>query len=516
MMIPRLPTYVNQGMSRADDTPRVTEDTGQPEGDAAALRRGSQLRASTRAQVQQTVQDELCRRGDERGARATIVLREGLVPDAFTFTNLDGQRHGSVLAWASELGVHARRVERMLREAGCVPREVRDQTGATATLYSVTDVYRACTDMFAGVAEAPVCTFVVVRETRFGTARDWAWEFGVCTSTVQKYLERAGVSPDPTIRVDGVQHPFYAEPDVRRACAHVHHLARARTFGFFLHDGERYGSVDRWAGELGVSVYALLQALSAADCVGLPRGKYRYYARSDVLRALARRESDKKQCAATRVCPTSIVREGQQYQRLQVLAEELQADIHALRRVLRRASCPSTREGAWYYDRDCARKAYEEHQRLEGARQTGFVTIDGVRYGTAEAWARMLDVGLRIFNNRTQNMGTPLDLQLYRKSERFYAEPDVRRVLWRYIEDAEARTYVPILGKYGLYERGGVRHGTNHGWADELDLSVRAVNSRLRTCSSYERKRSSGGYESLYAEDDVRRACDDLLRKKRG
>lgn len=146
------------------------------------------------------------------------------------------------------------------------------------------------------------------------------------------------------------------------------------------------------------------------------------------------------------------------------------------------------------------------------ADENGFFRKNGMLFGNAVSWGKKFDLSYSTIERRLEKIGAiPENGRAYKgngPTRDFYSERDVRKACEdlintdRYIIDAD-----------GLVLRDGARLGTQNAWAKFLNLSTLAVWKRFRKAKikPFSKGKAKGKGCNYYTEDDVRRACSDLL-----
>lgn len=129
---------------------------------------------------------------------------------------------------------------------------------------------------------------------------------------------------------------------------------------------------------------------------------------------------------------------------------------------------------------------------IPSADSDGFVMISGVRYGTMEAWSKMLGISRSTLVIRFKETGqnvedvSQLAFSIGSATAKFYSEPDVRRACEDLSQDLpKADTDNFIRTKEGK------TYATVKRWGETFGISENAVKKRM------------GGIEALKGKDNL-------------
>ena len=310
--------------------------------------------------------------------------------------------------------------ENRLRDA--LSLEGRGSSGNAVHLYEETVVMTACHDLLQEYPVADEVGFFTTEDKKYGTFKAWAGVLGLSEGTLRKYLTSVEGMTAKIHSGKIVERGFYAEADVRSACADLlRELPRADANGFIEVSTEnasiRHGTVYAWAKALSLSRKALGRVLASHEGV------------------TARDTSGR------------VVEGG-------------------------------------FYPETIIRQLQQEWQGLPVADVTGFFTRTEddqfMRYGTIHAWSHEFGlsyIGIQPRLKREQGMsGKDMHGRVLKDS--FYSEEVARRACADLLEELPKAYAAGFL----LLENEAMpseRCGTLNAWAKELHLGDRTVKERL-------------------------------------
>lgn len=187
----------------------------------------------------------------------------------------DGVKFGTCRAWANFFHLKDITVSARLKKIGALFIKGRMQGGQVYDFYAESDVRKACADIFKDLPQADKDGFFAKDGVRYGTARAWAKLFGTLSeTTILKYLSKIGVNAVKGRSSMGNSCDYYAETDVRKACADLLNFPVADKNGFIFEDKVRFGTCQAWVNFLGTGskmmVYKRLKKIKATPIQAKP------------------------------------------------------------------------------------------------------------------------------------------------------------------------------------------------------------------------------------------------------
>ena len=150
---------------------------------------------------------------------------------------------------------------------------------------------------------------------------------------------------------------------------------------------------------------------------------------------------------------------------------------------------------------------------LPSADIDGFFLIEGEKFGTVEAWTRVLGISsppivARIRKSKIKGI-TGRDPSNVIQKAAFYSEKVIRFIC------SDLLIQCPKSDKKGFFEKENIRYGTVNAWSEELDITPATIISRIKrnslcgiTGKSRIGKVLDGGF---FSEEDIKNSCNDLL-----
>jgi len=161
-----------------------------------------------------------------------------------------------------------------------------------------------------------------------------------------------------------------------------------------------------------------------------------------------------------------------------------------------------------FYEEGKVREAVRKVLMLPKADETGFIKLDGCRYGTVASWSREWEIGEATVAARFTQLPHIEGRGIGGQVLPFYAENAVKTTFEALVRD------LPHAEKDGFFEREQVRYGTIIAWCRQFDLSETETRRNLKGIPGIEAKIGEGRTRTatFYPEALIRERCgmDDI------
>ncbi len=149
-------------------------------------------------------------------------------------------------------------------------------------------------------------------------------------------------------------------------------------------------------------------------------------------------------------------------------------------------------------------------ENLPLANKDGFFEKEGIKYGTAEAWSRILPIsrGAIVVRLEQVKLKSIKGKDLRNRLADFHSESYVLSACADLLKE-----YLPQADEHGFFELNGVKYSTIRTWSKVLSISTVAITCRLKQAQIKSAKgKMKGRISNFYSEPDVRSACANLLQ----
>ncbi len=422
------------------------------------------------------------------------------------FFEVGGERHQTIEGWAKELGVAHNSIKKRL--LGIKGIRGRYKKGTICQFYSESLIRERCSDLLEDFLQADENGFFYLNGQQYGTIRAWAKTIGISSPTIKVKLN--GVEGIRGKNIKGAINEFYPKSSIKEKCFDLlEDVPVSDENGFFELDGERYGSLYLWSKEFGVSRHVIFERLNGLEGIN---GKnkngriHKFYPESRV----------KKSCADLMLDLPKADESGffelneERYGAIAGWARELNISYRSIKKRLfgiKEIRGKSNKGGIcdFYSESDIRNICADLLADLPKADENGFIEINGEKYGTIEAWARVLTISSNAIKKRLNELEGIRGKDGGGRICEFYAGSIVRERCSDFIENFLQ------ADENGFIEVDGERHGTIGGWAKALDISFNSIKKRLLGIKGIKGKNKHGGVWDFYSESDIRNICVDLL-----
>lgn len=347
---------------------------------------------------------------------------------------------------------------------------------------------------------------------RYGHIPAWAAELGISDTTIANKIKERPFIFGKTER--GQVLKFFAETDVRQACTDLLvPLPQADRQGFIEIGGTKYGSAYAWKKFLGIAIrqsHKRLEELPFIEGKDISGRILRYYAENEIRQAYAELLAE----APTADDQGFIVVASIRYGTREAWGREfgVSAAGSLAKRLRRKPSIKGkVNRRVWdFYSETDARSACVGLSVPHQADKEGFLHIDGERYGTVEAWGRILNISTILIKSRltgiigvTGKLGGNVVLE-----RAFFAESTVRKRCARDVA-------VPVFNADGKLEGdlSDERYKTATSWAKQFGVSRGTFLRWMKQVPSIHAKCEGKRAGLCFAESVVRTACAEQFQR---
>lgn len=364
---------------------------------------------------------------------------------------------------------------------------------------------------------------------RYTTPENWAEYFEkaegvqICNMTIRRRLSEAGKIGESGRNKIGriLKNAFYSEADVRLACAdNLQPLLHADGSGFFMKDGQKYGTIGAWQEALGISPRAIKNRLKKAFKIGM-KGK----TRSGVVREFYSESTIRTVCAdLIQDIPHAdetgfFTKDGEKYGTVSDLANAIKISQSAIFDRIKTHKIQSIKgkgksgQVSDFYSESVIRQVCADLlQPLPEADDEGFFEKEGMKYGTIYAWRKPLGITQFAIVARVK-AHNPQGIKGKDKVGRicsFYPESVIRQICSDLLQP------MPQSDENGLFVLGGETYGTREALPKALGISKRLIIRHIKTTGfkGIKGKDAGGNVRDFYPESAIRQICADLLAKR--
>jgi hypothetical protein len=190
--------------------------------------------------------------------------------DKGNFTEIDGDRHGTISAFAHILGISGNAISNRLVSSSLSPTIGKDAQGVVRKLYSEPQIRELCADLLN--LDLPRCGkdgFADISGIRHGTITFLARTLKVSGPTIESRIATAHLDSVRGKDMGGHIVNLYSEPALRELCADLNdsNLVQVGVDGFAMMDGVRYRTIKSFSQNLGISRAAILSRLASSGLI---------------------------------------------------------------------------------------------------------------------------------------------------------------------------------------------------------------------------------------------------------
>jgi len=338
------------------------------------------------------------------------------------FITKNEELYGTLSALARELGISVPAIKARIR--GMQGETFRMHNGRTLAkgFYSEREVREKCHDLLLDLPCADTSGFFRLgseSEIRYGTIKSWAHEMGtVSEASMRRRLKSVkgitGKDKGGRIDTDG----FYTQEEINIACADLlSEMPCADETNFFVLDAERFGTVHAWSNELKITSISIRKRLKHAKGMTAKDSQKKivwhgFFSESlikEICRDILERVSipNLDQISAANPIPIDkfIILGNTKYGTIDAWANKLNISISTINRRLRgingiKGRLPNGRmiRGCFFAEEIVRRQCAELlDPNIPIADETGFFTMNGERYGTANLWAKFFNLPTTLY-----------------------------------------------------------------------------------------------------------------------
>lgn len=427
--------------------------------------------------------------------------------------NEESERFGTARAWSIELGIGDITVRKRLE--GIEGISGRDCLGRVhVNMYHPESVVRqACANLLRDDVEmADDNGFIYPNGIKCGTVGAWYSSFPVSRSYFAKRLRgREFVTgKDDQRRIQ----KFYPESVVREACPECFepNLPQANDEGYIKLGDQICKTAPAWSKELGVSVPTIKKRIDSESVVQGKdsRGQIQdYYPENIVLDRCKDISRQDIPCADEN---GFFDKDGERYGTILAWARVLPISDPPVRKRLKGVKGivgkASSGNLCHFFPKSvvldlCADLLQADLPESDGE---GILLVDGRRYATRTAWAKILSINDRSIWNKLGDVDSVTGKNSSGLVCQFISEKDVRKKLADLLDDTLLKADTD--GFFGL---DGQRYGTIFSWSRVLPIGYQLLSKKLNGEDGIRGKDCLGRISLFFSEKIVREKCANFV-----
>jgi hypothetical protein len=446
------------------------------------------------------------------------LLKKLPVVDESGFLMLNGVRYGTINLLARVFGLGETAVKARLVGAKIDTVKGKSNLRRVFDYYPEPAVSELCADLLLPTLTSKGDVFFEKGGIQYGTIRALAQKLNLSEPTISSRVKNANLNAIQGKNGLGMPCSFYPEDGVRKLCMDLlAPMPTADETGFFEKNGVRYGTSWTLAKAMGLSqrtASSRLLKLGVEPILGktISGQIFKFYSEPNARKAFEdalapRPKADNK---------GFVVIGGIRYGTIIALARLFGLSQKAVATGLLQSNISSIQGRSncnqnWkYYPEPAARGLLENLLvPIPKADKTGFVTVEGVRYGTIRVLSEKIHVSKEAIRNRIRkaNLAPINGKDRSGRPKCFYSEFEVLSLC------RDTMSVLPIAGQNGFVEIDGVRYGAAQWLAKIIGVSRPTIVARLLSSSLIPVKvrTQSGNICDFYPEPAVREVCADLL-----
>lgn len=357
------------------------------------------------------------------------------------FFELNGVKYAPYYVWAEILGISSGSIRKRLSKIKKQGIEGKARDGRNHIFYSESDVRSACADLLdENLLQANEDGFFEINKEKYGTILAWAKVFPISLSELNRRVKKAKKQCIKGKAYGGQIRNFYTESIIREVCADLldENLPQADEGGFFELDGKKYGMIYCWSKVLSISKSAIGYRLKKFKKQSI-RGKglrgqiFNFYSEPDVRSACADLlENDLLHADKDNF----FEKDGKKYGTINAWSKNLMISSTPIISRLEKAQMQGIKgkdKGGrvcdFYLESDVRFVCTDILQDLHQADENGFFEQADEKYGTTEAWSRVLPISQPLIRTRLKKSRIQSIKGKLRGGQihNFYPEPAVRQ-----------------------------------------------------------------------------------------
>lgn len=182
------------------------------------------------------------------------LLEDILQADEKGFFEKDGQKYGTITVWSVAFGIsHGAILSRIIRH-DLQGVKGKDKNGHICDFYLESAICEICSDLLEDLPQTYENGFFEKDGQRYRTTKSWSKLLGISEPSITKRIithNIQGIKGKDKIRK---VRDFYSESIIHKICADLlEEIPQADETGFFIKDGEKYGSIEDLSKEFGIS-----------------------------------------------------------------------------------------------------------------------------------------------------------------------------------------------------------------------------------------------------------------------
>lgn len=436
---------------------------------------------------------------------------------------LNGESYRSVKGWSSTLHLAQQAIRSRVRIDLAI--DGFDSLGRfiEGAYYPESHVRAACADLLADVPQCDEQGIFSLHGERYASALKWASMLGLTRKTLSKHLDAAKAvsARDSGGKIQANTYfPESAVQAVKEALPLLD-VPQINAEGFIESNGERYGTMKRWAKHYGVDFKVIEARLNGIQGItgrlhNNVTKKNSFLPESVVAEVCANLEAGRQSGYPMVNHEGCFERGGIRYGSTsywsRILGIGQMAILHRIDRS--RAISGKMFNGrivhGKYYDEPYIREVCEDLSvDILKADKTETIYVDGVPHRTVTTWCKHLSLAQgtvqRSLADRKGMTGKCSNGRVVQHG--FFSETVICEVCKKYLMP------LPQADEEGFFSQGGKRYGTQKAWYRLLRIRQRTFSTRIEGAEFLEGRLIQRNIVKFYSEISVRMACADLLSK---
>jgi len=481
------------------------------------LRKAEKIGITGRNKVGRVLKNAFFSEADVRSACADV-FQPLIQADKNGFFVKDGEKYGTNSVWSKAFGISKSTISSYVKTHNLLSIKGKDRRGAVSDFYPESAIRQICADLLQNIPQAVGTGFFIKDGQKYGTVKSWSRALVVSEPTISDRVKTHKPNSVKGKDGNGTVRDFFSETSIREICADLlQDIPQADENGFFMKDGQKYGTIIAYARALGISDLAITVRLKNSPQHSI-KGKNRaghifdFYSETDIRKLCADLLQDIPQADENGF----FIKDGLRYGTIAAWTRDLGI------------SAPTITERLKNFPQECIKgKDYSGHicnfypesvirnlcahllHHLFQADDEGFFTKNSKKYGTINAWARILEISTNAIGSRMKNAPKESVKGKDKKGriQNFYPESVIREICADLIQP------IHKADEEGFLMKNGEKYGTIVGWSKILGISTSAITSRIKTHkpNSIKGKMKGGQIFDFFSESAIREICSDLL-----
>lgn len=321
--------------------------------------------------------------------------------DETGFFEKDGKKYGTREAWSTIVPISPTSITSHIQNHKIKSIKGKTVTGRIVDFYSEEDIRLACAKHL-GLNQTDKNGFFEKNGKKWGTAKAWSREFSISSSCIIRRIKKFKIKSIKGKDVIRRIVDFYSEEDVRSVCSEQigSNLIQADKTNFFEKDGKKYGTVGAWSKILTISNTTIqnnldkfqIKPIEGRDSTSRVRT---FYSEEDIKLVCVKRLSLNQADDSG-----FFEKDGKKYGTVHAWSKVICISTTTIRSYVKKFQIKPIKGKdvicriADFYSEEDIMSICSKHIELEltQADETNFFEKNGKKYGTMEAWGRILPI----------------------------------------------------------------------------------------------------------------------------